>query len=95
MKRSEKIHELLYSIFIRWFKRNRKALFGNKSYVDTDELFNKIITMEQHIIDSKNMFLKWERILERSDTDRDFELYMAKVFRNSDRKSTRLNSSHT
>lgn len=83
MQRSEKIYELLYSIFIKWFKRNKGTYFGYGATVDADELFNKIITMDQHLIDPDNMFLKWEKILEKSGIDDHFEFYMKTVFKNS------------
>ncbi len=81
MINNKDIAKILKEIFSKWFKRNRKLYF--KQFVDEDELFNKIISMEQHLIDESDMFLKWKNIYDKLDDMREFEFYMAKVFRNS------------
>jgi RNA polymerase sigma factor (sigma-70 family) len=73
--------KILRDIFSKWFKRNRKLYF--RHFVDEDELFNKIISMEQHLIDESDMFLKWKNIYDKLNDIRQFEFYMGKVFRNS------------
>jgi RNA polymerase sigma factor (sigma-70 family) len=73
--------KLLREIFSKWLKWNRKLYF--RHFVDEDELFNKIILMEQHLIDESDMFLKWKNIYDKLDDIRQFEFYMGKVFRNS------------
>lgn len=74
-------HEILKSIFEEWFKKNRKHYF--REQVDKEEIFNEIISMEQHLIDKNDLFLKWRGIYNKLNNLREFEFYMSKVFRNS------------
>jgi DNA-directed RNA polymerase specialized sigma24 family protein len=82
MHNSDKFnYSILLDVFKEWFKYNRKHYF--KEFVDEAELLNEIISMDQHIIDKNDLFLKWEKIYNELNNLRLFKLYMSKVFRNS------------
>lgn len=93
MHSCKKIDGLLLEIFKKWLNRNRKRYFY-KVNIDPDEIFNRIILMDQHLTDSKDVFAKWRSILERSDSQLEFEMYMGKVLRNSVIQLFRMESSN-